>query len=129
MFFKGNNLTTDFLHVYHQGNYTGTTLTQMTDDYLKYIDNKCLVGAVLLDFSSAFDVLDPTLLLDKLKCYKCAPYTIWWFNSYLSNRKKQYVFYNGSYSNVKKLQCVVPQGSFLGSLLFSIFTNLIFLLF
>lgn len=40
----------------------------------------------------------------------------------MSNRK-QYVFYNGSYSQVGKLQCGVPQGSCLGPVVFSVFTN------
>ena len=39
-----------------------TALTQVTDDWLKEIVNK-IVGAVLLDFSAAFDVFDHNLLL------------------------------------------------------------------
>ena len=35
------------------------TLTQMTEDWLKEIDNKKIVGAVLLDFSAAFDIFLP----------------------------------------------------------------------
>ena len=33
----------------------------MTDDWLKEIDNKNMVGAVLLDFSAAFDIIDHNL--------------------------------------------------------------------
>lgn len=92
----------------------------MTDDCLAQIDDNNLVRAALLDFSSAFDVLDHKLLL--LKCYKCTSHTVHCFKSYLSNRG-QCVFYKGSYSDVKKLQCGVPQGICLRPLLFSIFTN------
>lgn len=42
--------------------------------------------------------------------------------SYLSNRQ-QHVLFNGTLSNIKSLQCGVPQGSCLGPLLYSIFTN------
>jgi hypothetical protein len=38
----------------------------MTDDWLKEIDNKTIVGAVLLDFIAAFDIIDHNLLLNKL---------------------------------------------------------------
>ena len=41
----------------------------MTNDWLKYIDNKKVVGAVLLDFSAAFDIIDHNLLLEKRMCY------------------------------------------------------------
>jgi hypothetical protein len=33
----------------------------MTDDWLKEMDNNKTVGAVLLDFSAAFDVIDHKL--------------------------------------------------------------------
>ena len=36
---------------------TQHVLTQMTDDWLKEIDNKKIVGAVLLDFSVTFDII------------------------------------------------------------------------
>ena len=35
-----NKLTTDFQHAYREGHSTCTALTQMTDDWLKYIDNR-----------------------------------------------------------------------------------------
>lgn len=86
-FFTVNKLFSDFQHAYREGHLTGTALTQMTDDCLRHIDNKRVVGAVLLDFSAAFDVIDHNLLLNKLKCYNFTHYAIEWFKSYLSNRK------------------------------------------
>ena len=50
-YFPVNKLTTYFQHAYREGHSISTTLTQMTDDWLKEIDNKMIVGAVLLDFS------------------------------------------------------------------------------
>ena len=37
----------------------------MTDDWLREVDDKMIVGAVLLDFSAAFDIIDHSLLLEK----------------------------------------------------------------
>jgi hypothetical protein len=55
-------------------------------------------------------------------------FVLWLFNlrptvdSEISIRTQR-VFFNGSFSNVKDVKCGVPQGSSLGHLLFSIFTN------
>lgn len=45
-----------------------------------------------------------------------------WMKSYLTNRR-QFVYFSGSYSNVGEVSCGVPQGSCLGPLLYTIFTN------
>jgi hypothetical protein len=48
----------------------------MTDDWLKEIDNKKMVGAVLLDFRTTFNIIDHSLLLDKRMCYGFTFFTI-----------------------------------------------------
>jgi hypothetical protein len=68
-YFTVNQLTTEFQHAYSEGHSTSTALTQMTDDWLREIDDKIIVGAVLFDFSAAFDIIDHSLLLEKHMCY------------------------------------------------------------
>ena len=121
-YFTSNNLVTNFQHAYRAGHSTSTALIQMTDDWLKAIDNSMLVGAVLLDFSAAFDVLDHFLLVEKLKCYGFNSSALKWIRSYLSHRSQK-VYLNGSLSTSRGLDCGVPQGSCLGPLLFSVYTN------
>ena len=41
----------------------------MTDAWLKVVDSKKIGGAVLLDFSAAFNVIDHNLLLKKPRYY------------------------------------------------------------
>jgi hypothetical protein len=89
---------------------------------LKEIDNKKIVGAVLLDFSAPSDIIDHNLLLRKYMCYCFSTSAISWVQSYLSNRTQR-VFFNIIFSNVKHVKCGVPQDSSLGPVLFSIFTN------
>ena len=94
----------------------------MTDDWLKKIDNKKIVGAVMLDFSAAFDIIDHYLLLKFFMCYGLSISAILWIKIYISNRTQR-GFFNESFFNVKNVKCGVPQGSSLGLLLFYIFTN------
>ena len=93
----------------------------MTNDWLRGTDDKIIVGAVLLEFSAAFDIIDHSLLLEKYMCYDFTPPAIMWIKSYLSNRTQR-VFFNGSLSNIIQVEAGIPKGSCLGPLLFSIFT-------
>ena len=70
-YFTVNKSTTEFQHAYGEGHSTSSALTQMTEDWLREIDDKMIVGAVLLDFSAAFDIIDHSLLLEKRMCYGC----------------------------------------------------------
>ena len=122
-YFTSNGLTTKYQHAYRQGHSTSTALTQMTDDWLREIDDSKVVAAVMLDFSAAFDVIDHELLIKKRISYGFTPTAVTLIKSYLSSRTQR-VYYNGILSQSSShLTCGVPQGSCLGPLLFSIFTN------
>ena len=70
-----------------------------------------------MDLSKAFDTLDHSILLTKLKYYGIQDNELMWFFSYLTNRQ-QYVESDGISSDLKPLFTGVPQGSILGPLLF-----------
>ena len=122
MYFSINDLNSVCQHAYSKEHSTTTALAQITEDWIKDIENKKIVGTVLLDLSAAFDVLDHEILLEKLICYGFEKSAIEWIKSYLANREFTVTF-NGSNSDILTLDCGVPQGSCLGPLLFSIFTS------
>lgn len=53
-----NSINSEFQHANRVGYLTCTALKQSTDDRLKQIDRKLIVGTVLLNISAAFDLLD-----------------------------------------------------------------------
>ena len=90
------------------------------------LENGESVIGVFLDFSKAFDTVDHIISLNKLEYYWIRGNALSWFQSYLIDRK-QYVTYNGATSTTTPIKCGVPQGSILGTLLFLIYINDLFL--
>ena len=63
-----------------------TTLVKLIDQWLTCLDDGDVVGIVVLDFRKAFDLVDRTLLLDKLAIYKYNDAALNLLASYVSNR-------------------------------------------
>ena len=117
----------DLFHGNHHGflgnHSTATALAHLQDLWLAASEEKELSAALLLDLSAAFDIVDHSILLEKLKIYKFSDQTQAWFSSYLRDRK-QVIQVESKYSDPEDLaEHGVPQGSILGPLIFIIFNN------
>lgn len=76
---------------------------------------------VLLDLSAAFDTIDHSILLERLRTeYGIQGTAIQWFTSYLTGRSSR-VCVNGKYSETHYTRYGVPQGSVLGPQLFTMY--------
>ena len=109
-------------HAYRAGHNTTTALIQLYDVWIKALEADELAGVCFLDMSAAFDIVDHSLLLKKLEMYAFDSNMVEWISSYLSGRT-QSVCIDGCLSRLRPVEHGVPQGSILGPLLYTIFTN------
>ena len=121
-FINRHKLFNKFQFGFRTNHSTFMALIILIENLVNALDNgKCAVG-IFLDFHKAFDTVDHSILLDKLHCYGTRGIANQWFFSYLSNRQ-QSVVYNGYESELKVINCGVPQGSILGPLPFLLYIN------
>ena len=99
-----------------------TALTVLIDEWITSINNHNKVGAIFLDLTKAFDLINHSLLIEKLKLYQMNTSALNWFESYLTNRTQRVVV-SGNMSDTGHITSGVPQGSVLGPLLFIIYIN------
>ena len=82
-----------------------------------------VTALTLLDLSATFDTTDHTILLDRLNVYYgLSELALCWFKSYLLGRTHS-VKVGSTLSHPAVLHYSIPQGSVLGPILFSLYTN------
>ena len=80
-----------------------------------------VTAVVLLDMSAAFDLVDKSILIEKLKLYGLDGKSSSWMESYMSERSQR-VYIDGDLSEAMTVEVGVPQGSILGPILYCLFS-------
>ena len=120
---SGNNLLEIFQSTYRQNHSTETAVLSVLDGLLGSADERLVSLVALLDLSATFDTLDHPILLKRIETPFSARGTVLGCSvSYLSGRF-QSVIADGVVSASRPLVYSVPQGSVLGPVLFTLYSQ------
>lgn len=121
-YLSNNNLFAQSQSAYRQYHSTETVLVRVFNDILIGLDNKEEAFLVLLDLTAAFDTINHTVLLNRLKTrYGIGGNVLKWFASYLEERQ-QIVTIGEERSNPVNIEWGIPQGSVAGPIIFVVYT-------
>ena len=118
---KSGQMSTN-CHAYRFHHSTTTAMIHMSDLIYTATDKNLITVLTTIDESSAFDCVLHKNLISKLRLYNCDDLVCTWMESYLAYRT-QYVNVGAHQSRMMPVEMGVPQGSVLGPLLYSIYTN------
>ena len=83
---------------------TLTALIEATNSWSVNIDNGLVNGVIFIDLKKAFDNIDHTILIRKLRKYGVDSSSLKWFESYLCDRNQK-CSTNGHLSNTAPVTC------------------------
>jgi hypothetical protein len=107
---------------FRPGHSTETAILKVLSDILTAVDQGNIAALVLLDLTAAFDTVDHTVMLERLRrTFGITGGAHRWLQSYLSGRT-QSVRRGDVRSLLTSIKCGVPQGSVLGPILFLLYT-------
>ena len=117
---ESHSLLELFQSAYRKCHSTETALLRVVNDLLQASDTGHVSILSLIDLSAAFDTIDQGILINRLHTtFGCSRKVLDWFASYLTCCTRS--VFVGHESTPSALKCGVPQGSFLGPLLFTLY--------
>lgn len=121
-YFEKNNLLIEQQSGFRQKHSCETALNMVIASWKEEMAARRRIVCVFLDFKRAFETIDREILLVKLESYGVKDRELRWFREFLSNRTQR-TKVGKSVSDALRIDLGVPQGSVLGTLLFSIYIN------
>ena len=98
------------------------TLTLLQHAYSHLEKPGSFVRILFIDFSSAFNTIQPHLLAQKLLSYNVTPRLVLWLVQFLVHRT-QSVRFHSAISSIVNTSTGAPQGTVLSPVLFTLYTN------
>ena len=121
-YLESNRLFYKYQFGFRRQHSTNLAVTFFTDSVHRTMDNGQLIGSVYIDLRKAFDTVDHSCLLEKLKTIGVHSQEHVCFTDYLFNRHQTIVYENCKAESFPVFRGV-PQGSILGPLLFLVNIN------
>ena len=121
-YIDANNIYKQTISGFRKGFSTGSALLHLRDTIRKAMSAKEITLMTMIDFSKAFETIDPAVIIQKLDRQGFSKSFLHWALNYLTNRK-QYTQIDANRSSELPVHFGVPQGSILGPVLFNLYVN------
>ena len=105
-----------------KGRSTTHALVDMLHHWNKALDDGHSMRILFIDYAKAFDHVDHNIVIQKLKSFGVPDFIVRWLSSFLSARQQR-VKLSDTFSDWTILNGGMPQGSWLGPLIFIILIN------
>ena len=105
-YLENNRLIHPHHHGGRVGNNTATALIQMLDQWVEEVERGRMVGVVLTDLSSAYDMIPFPTMIQKLQCFGFQQESLYWIQSFLQGRQQS------TYIDRKPISSACPRTRF-----------------